>query len=149
MSASLFVDTNVFVYRRDVSEPEKQPIARDWLAEVWRRRAGRTSLQVLHEYYHTTTQKLRPGLSAVEARKDIEALLTWRLAPADGALIRQAWALQDRFGLSWWDALIVAAAQRTDAQYLLTEDLQHGQTFGRVRVIDPFQSSPDEILTTE
>lgn len=149
MSASLFVDTNVFVYRRDVSEPEKQPIARDWLAEVWRRRAGRTSLQVLHEYYHTTTQKLCPGLSAVEARKDIEALLTWRLAPADGALIRQAWALQDRFGLSWWDALIVAAAQRTDAQYLLTEDLQHGQTFGRVRVIDPFQSSPDEILTTE
>ena len=54
--------------------------------------------------------------------------------------IERAWRLQERYALSWWDALIVAAAQSCECSVLLTEDLQHGQRLGDVRVIDPFRS---------
>lgn len=57
-----FVDTNVLVYARDISEPEKQRRASEWLAHLWRSREGRLSVQVLQEYYVTLTQKLKPGL---------------------------------------------------------------------------------------
>jgi predicted nucleic acid-binding protein len=56
----------------------------------------------------------------------------------DVAILERAWLLEDRHAVSWWDALIVAAAQACECNVLLTEDLQHGQTFGAVRVVDPF-----------
>jgi predicted nucleic acid-binding protein len=56
-----------------------------------------------------------------------------------------AWAVQERFGLSWWDALIVAAARMAECSHLLTEDLQHGQDFGDLRVVNPFKISPEEL----
>lgn len=62
MSATVFVDTNVFVYARDASEPEKQAVAAQWVRELWTTQAGRTSVQVLSEYYATVTRKLKPGL---------------------------------------------------------------------------------------
>ena len=67
----------------------------------------------------------------------------------DLALIERAWRLQERYALSWWDALIVAAAQSSECAVLLTEDLQHGQRLGRSRVINPFRSperTPAEVL---
>ena len=66
-------------------------------------------------------------------------------------MLNGAWTLQDRYSLSWWDALIVAAAQASDCRVLLTEDLQHGQMFGTLRVIDPFASperSPAQLLAS-
>ena len=72
MSALCFVDTNVLVYSRDASEPDKQPRAHEWLTALWRHWCGRTSIQVLNEYYVTVTRKLKPGLSEEEAWKDID-----------------------------------------------------------------------------
>jgi len=60
-------------------------------------------------------------------------------------VIEGGWLFQDRYGLSWWDALIVSAAQVADCQYLLTEDLQENQRFGEVQVINPFHKSPTSI----
>jgi predicted nucleic acid-binding protein len=138
----VFVDTNVLVYSRDSSEPVKQKQALDWMTFLWDKRNGRISYQVLQEFYVTVTGKLQPGLRVSTAREDVEALLAWNPLPIDRQLIIRAWELQDRNRLSWWDALIVSAAQRTQCQYLLTEDLQEAQNFGGVQVINPFHHSP-------
>ena len=100
--------------------------------------------------YSALTRKLVPAFDAREARALVRDLAAWNPLTVDLPLVKNAWALQDRYSLSWWDALIVAAAQASDCRVLLTEDLQHGQVFGRVRVIDPFASperTPAELLS--
>ena len=138
----VFVDTNVLVYCRDSSEPVKQKQALAWMTFLWDRKNGRISYQVLQEFYATVTGKLQPGLRVSTAREDINALLSWNPLPVDRQVIKGAWELQDRNKLSWWDALIVSAAQTAACHYLLTEDLQEAQNFGGVQVINPFQHAP-------
>ena len=139
----MFVDSNVLVYSRDASEPEKQPAARAWLRALWESRRGRVSVQVLEEFYVTVTRKLDPGLEAPEARSDVRALGAWDPLAIDHSLLDAAWDLEDRYGFSFWDALIVAAARRLGCGTLLTEDLQDGQDLDGVRVWSPFLHAPD------
>lgn len=143
---SVFVDTNVFVYARDASEPEKQPAAMTWVSALWGAREGRLSIQVLQEYYVTVTAKLAPGLAPREARADVRRLVTWNPLAIDASLLEDAWNVQDRYGFALWDAAIVAAARRLGCRYLLTEDLQAGQDLDGMLVLDPFSSGPEEIL---
>jgi predicted nucleic acid-binding protein len=97
----------------------------------------------LAEYYVTVTEKLRPGLERKAARDDVRDLQSWRPLPhADRFDL--AWSIQDRFRLSWWDALIVAAAQASGSGVLLSEDFQDGQSFDGVRVMNPFHHAPDD-----
>ena len=77
MSENIFVDTNVLVYSRDLSEPAKQPQALAWMNHLWTTRTGRTGFQVLQEFYVTVTQKLVPGLDQETAREDVRSLLAW------------------------------------------------------------------------
>lgn len=134
---------NVLVYDQDPSVPAKQQAAHDWLAYLWQSHRGRLGVQVLSEYYVTVTRKLRPGRDAALAREDVHDLLVWRPVPIDGELVVRAWDLEDRYALSWWDALIVAAAQTADCAFLLAEDLQDKQDFDGVTVIDPFRHAVD------
>jgi predicted nucleic acid-binding protein len=145
MAAKVFVDTNVLVYSRDTSETSKQAHAITWMGHLWKTRAGRLSYQVLQEFYITVTEKLDPGMDRESARKDIRSLLPWQPLPLDSRVFDGAWHIQDRFGLSWWDALIVSAAQVADCHYLLTEDLQDGQVFGNLKVVNPFNTSPERL----
>jgi predicted nucleic acid-binding protein len=138
MTARVFVDTNVFVYTRDTSQGAKQEQARAWVEALWREQSGRTSVQVLNELYVTLTRKLRPGMPAADAWDDVEALLAWSPQPIDAELLAQARSVEQRYGLSWWDSLIVAAAFVQDCDILLSEDLQHGMRFGAVLVRSPF-----------
>jgi len=142
MSAKVFVDTNVLVYSRDSTESEKQRQALDWVKHLWSAHNGRLSFQVLQEFYVTVTERLDPGMDRSSARSDIHSLLAWNPLPVDARVIEAAWMVQDRFPLSWWDALIVGAAHAADCRYLLSEDLQDGQDFGTLRVINPFRTSP-------
>jgi len=112
------------------------------MRQLWQTRDGRVSHQVLQEYYVTVTRKLRPGLSIAAAREDLRALMEWRPVVTDSALIEQAWSLEDKFGLSFWDASIVAAASIAGATTLLTEDLQDGQDIDGVVVVNPFRHPP-------
>ncbi len=147
MTASIFVDTNILVYARDLGAGEKQVRAAEWMALAWHSGRGRLSVQVLQEFYVTLTRKLRPGLTPEEARADVRALLPWRPIEIDPVIMERAWGLQDRFQLSWWDALIVAAAHATRCRYLLTEDLQDGQDLDGLLVVNPFRHSPDSVAT--
>ena len=144
MTALVFVDTNVLVYARDASEPSKQPIALGWLDQLWREEVGRTSIQVLSEYYVTVTRKLSPGLHADDAWDDVQAMLSWRPTATDEALLRRGREVQQRHRLSWWDSLIVGAAQLQDCSLLLSEDMQDGATYGTVSVRSPFALQASE-----
>lgn len=142
----VFVDSNVLVYNRDKFESEKQTRAREWLQALWESRLGRVSVQVLEEYYVTVTRKLDPGLAVREARSDIRALGAWNPVAIDHSLLPAAWDIQDRYGFSFWDSLILAAARRLNCGYVLTEDLQHGQDVEGLKIADPFERPPSKIL---
>ena len=142
----IFVDTNVLVYARDLTEGGKQERAAVWLAGLWRTRRGVLSMQVLQEYYVTVTGKLRPGLPREEARRDVRAFGAWNPLGCGPELFPDAWAVQDRYGLSFWDALIVTAAKRTGARHLLTEDLQQGRALDGIEVLNPFLHDPLRVL---
>ena len=138
MSGKFFVDTDILLYVRDSGQTAKQSIAHAWMAALWRGRQGRLSFQVLQEFYVNATQKLKPGLPIALARQDVRSLLAWRPVKNDAALIEAAWMLADRYGFSWWDAQIVAAARRADCRILLTEDMQHCLEVGVLVLINPF-----------
>ncbi len=136
------VDTNTLVYARDARDIEKQKRAQAWMVYLWDEQCGRVTAQVLHEYYVCVTQKLKPGLSPSEARADVRALAQW-LTPQDPMpLIEEAWQLQDESSLSWWDALVLAGASAASCRYFLTEDLQAGQEFAGIRIVNPFMNEP-------
>lgn len=137
-----FVDTNVFVYARDAAEGEKRLRSQEWLRSLWVSRNGRVSAQVLNEYYVTVTQKMRPATPAADAQAEIRDLLSWSPIAINAAVIAAAWNVEARFGFSYWDALIVAAAQVVGCEYLLTEDLSDGQELGSMTVINPFLHEP-------
>lgn len=144
MTERTFVDTNVLVYLYDSGHPSKSRAAADLLAGLWREQSGRTSVQVLNELYVTLTRKLTRKMNPDQAWDIVEALLAWNPQTNDRELLTRGRQIEQRYRLSWWDSLVVAAAQLQDCSLLLTEDLQPGMTFGSVRVINPFQSSVKE-----
>jgi len=140
MTAPVFVDTNVLIYAVDLADPRKQRLARNWLDELWKGKMGRLSFQVLQEFYVKVSRK---GLSTVdEARAEVRDLIAWGPVSVNGDLLRRSWEIQDRYRLSFWDALIVAAAKVSACRYLLTEDLQDGQNLDGVLVVSPFTHEP-------
>jgi len=141
-TGTVFVDTNVLVYVRDARDPERQAAAAEWMGHLWKSRRGRISTQVLNEYYLTVTAKLNPGLTEEQAREDLLAFSTWSPLPLTFELSERAWDIQDRWGYSYWDSLIVAAAQTQGCDLLLTEDLQHGQELGGLKIVSPFLETP-------
>src|SRR6266404_5421015 len=144
MTAPVFVDTNVFIYAVDQADLRKQQAARSWRAELWKSRRGRTSFQVLQEFFVNVTQK---ALSSREdARSEVRDLLAWNPVPVNAITLGHGWKIQDRYKLSFWDALIVAAAKQALCGYLLTEDLQAGQEIDGVVVVDPFRADPETLF---
>ncbi len=146
MTAPVFVDTNVLIYALDESDLKKQEVARAWRADLWKSRRGRISYQVLQEFYVKVTQKWPRARPA--ARAEVRDLLAWRPLAVDAGLLERAWTIQDRYQLSFWDALIVAAARSASCRYLLTEDLQADQDMDGVLVINPFRCDPASLPLT-
>lgn len=144
MTALCFVDANVFVYTQDVRDPRKREIADTLLARLWADQSGRTSIQVLNEYYLVLTRKFRNALSHEVVWTDIEALMAWNPLPVDAEVMRRARHIEQRYRLNWWDALIVAAAQLQDCRILYSEDLHHGAIFDSVQVRNPFIDQVNE-----
>ncbi|HRR14229.1 MAG TPA: PIN domain-containing protein [Thermoanaerobaculia bacterium] len=139
MSGRAFVDTNVLVYAHDRGAGEKNARARELVERLWRERTGVVSTQVLQELYVNVRRKASAPVSAPEARALVEDYLAWPLVVNDGATILQAVAIEERFGLSFWDALVVASAQEAGVEVLWSEDLNDGQAYGSVVVRNPFR----------
>ena len=144
MTAPVFVDSNVLIYALDRGDLKKQEAARAWRTELCKSHSGRISFQVLQEFYVNVAQKW-PSASE-QARAEVRDLLAWRPAPIDGAILERAWRMQDRYQLSFWDALIVAAAKSLACRYLLTEDLQANQELDGITVVNPFLRDPASVF---
>ena len=146
MTAPIFVDTNVLIYALDEADLRKHQAARVWRAELWKTGRGRISYQVLEEFYVKVTQKWPSARG--QARAEVRDLLAWRPVAVNAALLEQGWRIQDRYRLSFWDALIVAAARAASCRYLLTEDLQADQDLDGVVVVNPFLRGPATLPPT-
>jgi predicted nucleic acid-binding protein len=96
------------------------------------------SAQVLQEFYVTVTRKIRKPLSPELAVALMDEYRVFPMVPTDYPLIVAAIELSLRYGISYWDGAIVAAAEALEAHTLYTEDLSHGQHYGRVRALNPF-----------
>jgi predicted nucleic acid-binding protein len=138
MTGNIFLDTNILLYARDLSEPSKQPVAQEIIAKAWQQRMGRISIQILNEYFVNVTRKLKPGLSAEEAWNDMDLFMAWNPVPIDRQLISGAFLVYQKYGLSWWDSMVISAAQIANCTSIISEDLSHHQEYFGIQVINPF-----------
>ncbi|WP_052341508.1 PIN domain-containing protein [Salinarimonas rosea] len=131
------VDTNVLVYAASHAEidADKTRAAADLLDRL---RIG-ISAQVLQEFIVTTTRKVHRSWSTADAQAWLDALRPMPCIPIDAALVRRGAAIATEYRISYWDGAILAAAHALDAPVLYTEDLNHGQRYGAVQVVNPFR----------
>ena len=134
----IFVDTNVLVYAHDVDAGQKHQIAQGLLVELWNNRTGVLSVQVFQEFYVTATRKLIHPLSAKEARNIIQNYLNWYIEISDSLSVLNASRIEQNYKISFWDALIVAAASKAKVSKILTEDLKSGQVMEGILIENPF-----------
>ncbi len=139
MASRTFFDTNVLVYLFDADSPDKQVRARDALSERLEGGTVAVSTQVLQEFFVTVTRKLARPMGADEAESALLRLMELAVVPVDPDLILAAAVSSRRDRISFWDALILSAAAVAGCEEVLSEDLQHGRSFGRVRVVNPFR----------
>lgn len=137
MTGPCFVDANVLVYAFDPRDPAKQRRAAEWRDHLWTSRQGRTSVQVLSETY-VNLCRLNGRAESEYLWTEVSRYFAWKPSPVDEQLVRAGRQVEQRWRLSWWDSLIVAAAQLQDCRVLLTEDLQDGMAFGTLVVRSPF-----------
>ena len=131
-----FIDTNLIVYANDRRDPKKQKCAIEVIQREIRDRTGVVSIQVMQEFANTALNKLAQSPAVV--LRQISLLETLMVVRPDPEMVRRAVELKALFQLSFWDSSILAAAENAGCRHLFSEDLNAGQAFGRVRVINPF-----------
>ncbi len=139
----VFVDTQVLLAADDVFDPGRRGIARAWLQALWNQRAGRVSSQVLSDYYVTVTQRF--GLSAGDARAKVRRFQLWKPWQIDHRTVETAWGVEARFGMTYWDALVVASAAQSCATHVLSASLTHDQNIDGVTILNPYQVTPQAL----
>ncbi len=133
MNAAFF-DTNILVYAADTAGPD--PRKRDHARQLMQLREVTISTQVMMEFYSVLRRKLAYGPDV--ATQWIETLQNEHVVSLDAADIVHAIKLSRRHDISHWEGLVLTAAERASTEYLYTEDLNHGQIYGSVRVCNPF-----------
>ena len=138
MSVDCLLDTNVLVYA--VAGRGTEETKRKRAVELIASEDFGLSAQVLQEFYVTVVRKIEVPLSADQALEWIEQFDAFPCVATDRALVKIAIELSERYQISYWDGAIVAAAEALDATTLFSEDLNHGQHYGSVQVVNPFQT---------
>lgn len=133
-----FLDTNVLVYAYDNSAELKHEQAVRLVENCWETESGCISIQVLQEFYVTVTKKISKPLDKRTTQLIIADLEKWRVHSPTTKDLLQAIDLQQEYQISFWDAQIVQSAAKEGCTQLLSEDLNHGQWYGVVQVINPF-----------
>ena len=134
----VFVDTNILLYSisDDPAETRKQEVAADLLADS----DCYLSVQVLQEFFNQATRSNKANALSAEAAWTM--IRAWRRFPVHENnldILDAAYALYCDHHFSWWDSLIVAAAQAQGCRTLYTEDMQHGRIIGDLRIVNPFR----------
>ena len=147
MTVAVFVDTTTLLYSQDVRYPQKQARATEWLMSLLSSDEMVLSAQVLNETYAVVKRKPEFAHWRSAVRPFLLDLARWTApqAPPDEALA-EAWALEARYNMSFWDSLLLASANRAGCDYFLSEDLNDGQSYGHVRALNPFRHTPGNVL---
>jgi predicted nucleic acid-binding protein len=138
MTDKCFVDTNIMVYAHDFSAGEKHNRAKQLLEELWHSGRGVLSTQVLQELCVNLRRKVRHPLSFDEIRLLIRDYSTWEIVANTAESVLNALDIEARYRISFWDAMILQAAESSGASTLYSEDLSAGQRYGALRVVNPF-----------
>lgn len=142
MTVRCFVDASLLLQARDPRDSVKQSRAVEWLDRLWQQRSGRTSVQVLSEFYVMATREL--AIAEDLAWDEAQRYFAWAPQKSNESLLRRAREVQRRHDLGWWDSCVVAAAQAQDCLLLLTEDLPPGKVFGALSVRNPYSGLMQE-----
>ncbi len=137
MSADIFLDTNIVVYAVDTTRgaAHKRQIAR----KILRQGGFGISTQVLQEFYVTAIKKLKRPLSPSTAARWVDQLTRAELITLDVSMVKLGIVYSSRYQISYWDGAIIAAAEALGASKLYSEDLSDGQSYGSVKVVNPFK----------
>jgi predicted nucleic acid-binding protein len=137
MADKYFVDTNILIYAHDRSTGIKHERARQLIEGLWASDQGVLSTQVLQELCVNLHRKIARPLPIEEIRRLIQDYLSWEIVINTGEAVVQALDLQARYKTSFWDALILQAAEESGAAVLYSEDLATDQNYGSIHVVDP------------
>lgn len=137
MSDKYFVDTNILMYAHDVAAGAKHDRAKALLEDLWRSRSGVISTQVLQELCVNLRRKAGRPLGMKATREIVTDYLSWDVVVNTGESVLEALEIESRYGVSFWDALVIQAAESSGAAVLYSEDLSDGQTYGSVRIVNP------------
>ena len=138
MSDKVFLDTNILVYAYDDSHPKKQKQAQILLLKSIEEENGWISVQVLGEFFSVVTKKIQQTMSPEEAGNTIELFSIMHVVEIDAVMVGRAIGVVKQYRISYWDALIIAAAERSGCRMILTEDLNHGQIYNEIQAVNPF-----------
>ena len=137
VSNQVFVDTNVLVYAHDKDAGDKYRIAKEKVQSLWDRPLlPSISIQVLQEFY---VNLIRKKVTPSDARDVVMSYLEWDVIDNDRLLFLEGMRIREKWSISYWDALVLAAAKRAGATELWTEDLNPGQRYEGVVVVNPLQ----------
>ncbi len=141
MSDRYFIDTNIIVYAHDKKYPRKQIKAQKLIFNGMRESLAVISAQVLSEFFVTVTKKSKQNYSFAAAKHEIMLLSHLQVVDIDFNLVIRAVSIKELYQLSYWDSLILSAAERSECGILYSEDLSSGQKYGKVLCQNPFADS--------
>ena len=141
MAEKYFVDTNILIYAHDVFQGLRHQRAKELVDRLWDSGEGVLSTQVLQELCVNLQHKVASPVPIQDVRRVIEDYLNWEVVVNTEDSVLRALDIEARFRISFWDALIIQAAESSGAATLYSEDLAPGQAYGTVRVVNPFATT--------
>lgn len=136
--SKVFIDTNIIVYAADKQDKKRSKLARKLLKELDSSNSGVISTQVLQESFLAFTKKLE--IEPLRAKQIVERLTSFETVTVQTQTISKAIDISILSRLSFWDALIIAAAESAKCEIVYTEDLNDGQIISGMRVVNPFNT---------
>jgi len=140
MSGKIFLDTNILIYAHDADSGDKHIIAKNIVKELWDKKNGVLSTQVLQEFYVNVTKKIPRPVAPIEAREIIRAYSSWEIRDNSIMSVIRASEIEEKYKLSFWDSLIVVAAYSAKVEKILTEYLNKGQVIEGILIENPFKT---------
>ncbi len=141
----VFIDSNILVYSYDDAQPYKKALAQEMMSGLARKENGAVSVQVLGEFFRIVTRRITNPLSIEQAEAAVVtlgSLATLQVLDIDMAMVRRAIATHSRYGVNYWDSLIIAAAERAGCSAILSEDFNTGQSYHGILAVNPFLAEP-------
>jgi predicted nucleic acid-binding protein len=141
MKGDNFFDTNILVYAYDNHFPDKQQRAQELIISAVKNGNGVLSTQVLGEFFTVVTRKIRAPLSVRDARSIIQYMGSMPVQEIDLLIVKRAIDTLEQYKISYWDSLIIAAAERAQCNCILSEDFNAGQKYHGIEITNPFSEN--------